>query len=59
MCLRGCRSLILATGALDDIYTNHHYSDSPEIAAAEAMNAGCDQNDGVFYAGPATGLEVC
>eukprot|EP00730_Choanoeca_flexa_P003912 TRINITY_DN11537_c2_g1_i9.p1 TRINITY_DN11537_c2_g1~~TRINITY_DN11537_c2_g1_i9.p1 ORF type:complete len:775 (+),score=154.17 TRINITY_DN11537_c2_g1_i9:331-2325(+) len=37
-------------GALTDIYENHHFSDSPEIAAAEAMNAGCDQNDGVFYA---------
>jgi beta-glucosidase len=29
-------------GAINDIYANHHFVDSPEAAAAAAVKAGCD-----------------
>ena len=29
-------------GAIDDIYAHHHFADTPEAAAADAVNAGCD-----------------
>ena len=35
--------------AVDTIYSGHHYTDSPQMAAADAMNAGTDLDCGTTY----------
>lgn len=36
-------------GAIDDIYSQHHYADSKAAAAADAVKAGCDLDCGGAY----------
>jgi beta-glucosidase-like glycosyl hydrolase len=36
-------------GAISDIFQGHHYATNGTHAVADAVNAGCDQNDGAVY----------